>query len=95
MVQCEPSGTSRTSSWMYYSEQCSTPHSMPPPPSLSCSFPQVCNQSILSGITWSDNLQVWSDERRGGMPEDILRSSYVSMPTRIASCIRSRGGSTE
>ncbi|GFV15147.1 transposable element Tcb1 transposase [Trichonephila clavipes] len=33
--------------------------------------------------------QIWNE-----MSEDIIQNLYVSMPDRIASCIRARGGST-
>ncbi|GFV74423.1 transposable element Tcb1 transposase [Trichonephila clavipes] len=33
--------------------------------------------------------QIWSE-----MSQDILQNLYASMPDRIASCIRARGGST-
>ncbi|GFX13767.1 hypothetical protein TNCV_1718751 [Trichonephila clavipes] len=33
--------------------------------------------------------QIWSE-----MSQDIIQNMYVSMPHRITSCIRARGGST-
>ncbi|GFU02680.1 transposable element Tcb1 transposase [Trichonephila clavipes] len=65
--------------------------------------PQICLHSSISGIIWYGEVghptslneleprlqQIWNE-----MSQCIIQNLYASMPDRIASCIRARGGST-
>ncbi|GFV69783.1 transposable element Tcb1 transposase [Trichonephila clavipes] len=73
-------------------------------PFLGLPDPQICLQLSISGIIWDGELgmhptslkeletrfqQIWNE-----MSQNIIQNLYVSMPDRIASCIRARGSST-
>ncbi|GFW59029.1 transposable element Tcb1 transposase [Trichonephila clavipes] len=66
-------------------------------PVIGLPDPQIGLHVNISGIIWDGELnelearlqQIWNE-----MSQDIIQNLYSSMPDCIASCIRTRGGST-
>ncbi|GFW16472.1 glucose dehydrogenase [Trichonephila clavipes] len=64
-------------------------------PFLGLPDPQICLQPSISGILWKgdlNELEARLQQISNEMSEDIIHNLYASMPDRISSCNRSRGG---
>ncbi|GFW67795.1 uncharacterized protein TNCV_3871261 [Trichonephila clavipes] len=68
-------------------------------PFLGLPDPQICLQSNISGTlivhpTTLDELEARLQQIGNEMSQDTIQNLYASMPDRIESCIRARGGTT-